>query len=102
MCSSPVWPRSERRSPWEEHPITFEAQRWVGGWDAWNVTEDADLGFRLARFGCRAAALDSDTFEEAPIPLRAWFKQRCRWQKGWLQTFLVHSRAPRRLFREMG
>jgi cellulose synthase/poly-beta-1,6-N-acetylglucosamine synthase-like glycosyltransferase len=78
------------------------ALRRVGGWDAWNVTEDADLGFRLARFGCRAAALDSDTFEEAPIPLRAWFKQRCRWQKGWLQTFLVHSRAPRRLFREMG
>jgi cellulose synthase/poly-beta-1,6-N-acetylglucosamine synthase-like glycosyltransferase len=101
MCSSPVWPRSGRHSHWVEH-FRASALRRVGGWDAWNVTEDADLGFRLARFGCRAAALDSDTFEEAPITLRAWFKQRRRWQKGWLQTFLVHSRAPRRLFREMG
>jgi hypothetical protein len=74
----------------------------TGGWDAWNVTEDADLGLRLARFGHRVAALDSDTYEEAPSRLAAWLRQRRRWQKGWLQTLIVHTRCPRRLCRELG
>jgi cellulose synthase/poly-beta-1,6-N-acetylglucosamine synthase-like glycosyltransferase len=76
--------------------------RRVGGWDAWNVTEDADLGLRLARFGVRVGALDSDTYEEQPATLRRWLDQRRRWQKGWLQTALVHSRSPLRLTRELG
>jgi len=76
--------------------------RRVGGWDAWNVTEDADLGVRLARAGGRVGALGSDTREEAPIDLPAWFRQRVRWQKGWMQTLIVHSRHPIRLFRELG
>jgi glycosyltransferase XagB len=59
------------------------------GWDAWNVTEDADLGLRLARLGYRTAVLDSTTWEEAPITFRAWLHQRIRWQKGWLQTAFV-------------
>jgi glycosyltransferase XagB len=75
--------------------------RRVGGWDAWNVTEDADLGLRLARFGVRVAALDSDTYEEQPVTFRRWFNQRRRWHKGWLQTALVHSRSPIRLTREL-
>ena len=79
-----------------------EALRGVGGWDAWNVTEDADLGLRLARFGRRVGALDSDTYEEAPADLRIWFGQRRRWLKGWMQTLAVHTRSPRRLFRELG
>jgi cellulose synthase/poly-beta-1,6-N-acetylglucosamine synthase-like glycosyltransferase len=66
----------------------------VGAWDEWNVTEDADLGIRLARFGYRVQALDSDTLEEAPFELKNWFRQRVRWQKGWLR--LVNSRARRR------
>jgi hypothetical protein len=78
------------------------ALRRVGGWDAWNVTEDIDLGIRLARFGSRVGTLASDTLEEAPNRLRAWFWQRVRWQKGWMQTLLVHSRRPLRLFRELG
>ena len=61
------------------------ALRRVGGWDAWNVTEDADLGLRLARFGARVGALDSDTWEEAPNELGNWFRQRVRWQKGWMR-----------------
>jgi cellulose synthase/poly-beta-1,6-N-acetylglucosamine synthase-like glycosyltransferase len=76
--------------------------RRVGQWDAWNVTEDADLGLRLARFGLRVATMDSDTFEEAPSRLGNWFGQRRRWHKGWVQTLAVHSRSPRRLVREFG
>jgi cellulose synthase/poly-beta-1,6-N-acetylglucosamine synthase-like glycosyltransferase len=76
--------------------------RRVGGWDAWNVTEDADLGLRLARFGARVGALDSTTIEEAPNELGNWFRQRMRWQKGWMQTMIVHTREPQRYFREMG
>jgi cellulose synthase/poly-beta-1,6-N-acetylglucosamine synthase-like glycosyltransferase len=59
------------------------------GWDAWNVTEDADLGLRLARLGYRTAVIDSTTWEEAPVTFRAWLHQRIRWQKGWLQTAFV-------------
>jgi cellulose synthase/poly-beta-1,6-N-acetylglucosamine synthase-like glycosyltransferase len=76
--------------------------RRVGGWDAWNVTEDADLGLRLARFGYRVEALDSATHEEAPARLSAWLGQRRRWLKGWMQTLAVHFRSPRRLAAEMG
>ena len=76
--------------------------RRVGGWDAWNVTEDADLGLRLARFGGRVGALDSETVEEAPNEFANWFRQRSRWQKGWMQTMIVHTRQPRRYFRELG
>lgn len=76
--------------------------RAVGGWDPYNVTEDADLGIRLARRGYRCAAFDSDTFEEAPHSVRAWRAQRTRWFKGWIVTWLVHLRAPRRLWRDLG
>jgi cellulose synthase/poly-beta-1,6-N-acetylglucosamine synthase-like glycosyltransferase len=76
--------------------------REVGGWDAWNVTEDADLGFRLARFGYRSVTFNSTTNEEAPIRFKAWLKQRSRWIKGWMQTWGVHMREPMRLWREAG
>jgi cellulose synthase/poly-beta-1,6-N-acetylglucosamine synthase-like glycosyltransferase len=76
--------------------------REVGGWDAWNVTEDADLGVRLARAGYRVGDLPSTTWEEAPASLRAWFRQRIRWQKGWMQTAITHTREPVRTIRELG
>lgn len=76
--------------------------RAVGGWDAWNVTEDADLGLRLARRGLVVETLDSTTWEEAPITARAWLGQRGRWLKGWMQTLVVHTRAPLRAMREFG
>ncbi|HVY88731.1 MAG TPA: glycosyltransferase family 2 protein, partial [Hyphomonadaceae bacterium] len=66
----------------------------AGGWDAWNVTEDADLGLRLARFGREAAMITLPTWEEAPSRPGEWMKQRTRWMKGHLQTWLVASRAP--------
>jgi len=74
----------------------------VSGWDPFNVTEDADLGLRLARFGYRAATLDLPTLEEAPAALGPWLRQRTRWFKGWMQTWLVHMRRPRQLARDLG
>ncbi|MDB5485800.1 MAG: glycosyl transferase, family 2, partial [Tardiphaga sp.] len=79
-----------------------DALRAVGGLDAWNVTEDADLGLRLARFGYRAVTFASTTREEAPIRFMPWLKQRSRWMKGWMQTWSVHMRAPIRFWRETG
>jgi hypothetical protein len=79
-----------------------EALEAVGGWDPFNVTEDADLGLRLARFGYRCGTLDLPTLEEAPAELRPWLRQRTRWFKGWMQTWLVHMRHPRRLASELG
>ena len=78
------------------------ALRGAGGWDPYNVTEDADLGMRLARLGYRCGVIESTTFEEAPTAARRWLGQRSRWFKGWMQTLLVHMRQPRRLFRELG
>ena len=75
--------------------------RQVGGWDPYNVTEDADLGIRLYRFGYRSAALSSATYEEAPARFGPWLRQRTRWYKGWMQTWLVHMRRPARLVREL-
>ncbi len=74
----------------------------VGGWDPYNVTEDADLGIRLARRGYQTRVLESTTLEEANSDVINWIKQRSRWYKGYLQTWLVHTRHPRELWRELG
>jgi glycosyltransferase XagB len=78
------------------------ALRAVGGWDPYNVTEDADLGVRFARLGYHAEVLDSMTFEEAVNTPLAWLKQRSRWLKGLVITWLVHVRHPARIKREIG
>ncbi len=64
----------------------------LGAWDSFNVTEDADLGIRLAKNGLTTAIIDSVTMEEATSGVLNWFKQRTRWIKGYLQTYLVHTR----------
>lgn len=74
----------------------------LGGWDAHNVTEDADLGMRLARFGYRCEMLDTVTYEEANNRLWPWVKQRSRWLKGYAMTWCVHMRNPFRLWRDLG
>lgn len=74
----------------------------VGGWDAHNVTEDADLGYRLARFGYRTELMHTVTQEEANCRPIAWIRQRSRWLKGFMITYLVHMRAPRQLWRDLG
>lgn len=76
--------------------------RKLGGWDAYNVTEDADLGMRIYRAGLRAEVLDSPTYEEAACHPGNWLRQRTRWLKGWMQTYCVHMRQPFRLLRELG
>jgi cellulose synthase/poly-beta-1,6-N-acetylglucosamine synthase-like glycosyltransferase len=78
------------------------ALRSVHGWDPFNVTEDADLGIRLARLGLRVRTLDSTTFEEATTRFDSWLKQRTRWLKGYMQTWLVHMRDPRALMKNAG
>jgi len=76
--------------------------RRIHGWDAHNVTEDADLGIRLARLGYRVQDLPSSTLEEAPGTLRLWLRQRTRWMKGFVQTAVSHSRRPWNLLRQLG
>ncbi len=74
----------------------------VGGWDPYNVTEDADLGLRLARFGYRTETITLATLEDAPERFSIWLPQRTRWFKGWMHTWLVHMREPATLLRELG
>ncbi|MRX49368.1 glycosyltransferase [Paracoccus sp. S-4012] len=74
----------------------------IGAWDAWNVTEDADLGMRLMRRGWRTEMLDTTTHEEANCRPRPWVKQRSRWHKGYFMTWATHMREPLRLWREIG
>ncbi|GAB4586943.1 glycosyltransferase [Nocardia sp. IFM 10818] len=74
----------------------------LGAWDPYNVTEDADLGVRLAVHGYSTGVLDSTTLEEAnPDPIN-WVRQRSRWYKGYLQSWLVHARRPIQLYRAIG
>jgi hypothetical protein len=72
------------------------------GWDPYNVTEDADLGFRLARNGWRVGTISTPTGEEAPAKPGPWLRQRSRWFKGWMQTLAVLLHSPRRLAAELG
>jgi glycosyltransferase XagB len=74
----------------------------VGGWDPYNVTEDADLGIRLHKSGYRTIMMDSTTLEEANSELPNWVRQRSRWIKGYIQTWLVYMRHPLRLIRDVG
>ncbi len=82
--------------------IRADALHEAGDWDPYNVTEDADLGVRLARLGYRTAMLGSTTYEEANGRLANWIRQRSRWIKGYMQTLLVHTRHPWALRREIG
>ncbi len=74
----------------------------LGAWDPYNVTEDADLGIRLHKAGYKTAIIDSTTFEEANSDLYNWIRQRSRWVKGYIQTWLVHMRHPVSLWRRIG
>jgi cellulose synthase/poly-beta-1,6-N-acetylglucosamine synthase-like glycosyltransferase len=74
----------------------------INAWDPYNVTEDADLGIRLYKSGYSTAIVDSRTWEEANSQVGNWIRQRSRWIKGYMQTWLVHMRNPFRLYRELG
>lgn len=74
----------------------------IGGWDPYNVTEDAELAGALALHGYRIKMIDSVTYEEATAKLRIADPQRRRWLKGYLQTGLAYTRNPIRTARQMG
>ncbi|GCE10470.1 glycosyltransferase [Tengunoibacter tsumagoiensis] len=74
--------------------------RALGGWDAFNVTEDCELGIRLSQFKLKTVVLNSTTYEEANPQVHNWIRQRSRWIKGYLQTYLVHMRRPLFMLRQ--
>ena len=74
----------------------------IGGWDAHNVTEDAELGMRLARYGYRCEMIASTTYEEANSQMMNWIGQRSRWLKGYCMTWAAHMRRPARLLADLG
>lgn len=74
----------------------------LGAWDPYNVTEDADLGIRLHKLGLRTVVIDSTTYEEANPRVGNWIRQRSRWIKGYVHTWLVHMRHPIALWRMLG
>jgi cellulose synthase/poly-beta-1,6-N-acetylglucosamine synthase-like glycosyltransferase len=80
----------------------IDVLRELHAWDPFNVTEDADLGIRLTQKGYRVGVVDSTTFEEASCHAGNWIRQRSRWIKGYMQTFLVHTRRPLHLLRTTG
>ena len=80
----------------------LDVLRQVRGWDEYNVTEDCDLGLRLFVGGWRTRVLESTTWEQACPDLRFWIKQRSRWVKGYIQTYLVHCRDLIGLHRKLG
>jgi cellulose synthase/poly-beta-1,6-N-acetylglucosamine synthase-like glycosyltransferase len=80
----------------------FEVLMELGGWDPFNVTEDADLGVRAYAKGYKVAIINSTTYEEANNEMFNWVRQRSRWIKGYMQTHLVHMRNPVQLWRKIG
>jgi Glycosyl transferase family group 2 len=84
-----------------KHFITAKLRE-IGGWNPYNVTEDADLGVRIFLRGWKTAILDSTTYEEATSRYHNWIRQRSRWVKGYMQTYLLHMRNPLNLYRRMG
>lgn len=74
----------------------------INAWDPYNVTEDADLGIRIFKDGYKTAVVDSRTWEEANSQMKNWLRQRSRWIKGYMQTWLVHMRHPLKLVKELG
>ena len=76
--------------------------RELGGWDAWNVTEDADLGMRCSALGYRVEVADSVTRGQMPHQIGSWTRQRTRWLKGFMLTALVHTRNPARTWHTFG
>jgi glycosyltransferase XagB len=80
----------------------IDVLREMNAWDPFNVTEDADLGIRMTQKGYRVSVIDSTTFEEANVSIPNWIRQRSRWIKGYMQTFLVHTRRPIHLWKTVG
>ncbi|MFN8522894.1 MAG: glycosyltransferase [Chloroflexota bacterium] len=82
--------------------FNIDKLRKLGAWDPFNVTEDADLGIRASAEQLRVGVIESTTMEEACKKPKIWLKQRSRWIKGYMQTWLVHNRSPFQLLSAIG
>jgi len=80
----------------------MDVLREMEGWDPYNVTEDCDLGVRLTQAGYRVGVVNSTTFEEANNSIPNWIRQRSRWLKGYMQSYLVHMRSPIQFYKKLG
>ena len=74
----------------------------LGAWDPFNVTEDADIGMRIARKKYKTGVLNSHTYEEAVPDIKNWIRQRSRWVKGFVITWFVTMRHPIQVLRDIG
>lgn len=71
--------------------FTREILQRVGGWDEYDLTEDADIGIRISLLGEPIRVIYDDRYvtrEETPPTLEQFIKQRTRWSQGFLQTLL--------------
>lgn len=62
----------------------------IGGWDPNCLTEDCDLGVRLATQDCKVRIgfdPDTTTREETPLDLKTFVRQRTRWNQGFVQIY---------------
>ena len=69
--------------------IRTEVLKAASGWDSECLAEDCELGVRLSALGARTAVFyepEVVTREECPPTLRAFVRQRTRWNQGYLQT----------------
>lgn len=83
--------------PWDDAQQTWLGERGLSGttpWDPENVTEDFELGLFLWQEDYDMALLDVVTLEELPLTVNSWIRQRTRWQKGKVYTFLQYLRTP--------
>jgi len=99
--------RRSMKNPWiplggtSQH-IKVDYLKQIGGWDAYNVTEDADLGTRIMRENGKMTTIDSVTYEIAPTKISDWIKQRTRWNLGYLITSIIHTQNLRKLILDIG
>lgn len=66
----------------------------AGGWDGDCLAEDCDIGIRLSSAGARVSVWydpRTSTREETPGSLRAFVRQRTRWNQGYLQVLRHRS-----------
>jgi cellulose synthase/poly-beta-1,6-N-acetylglucosamine synthase-like glycosyltransferase len=74
----------------------------IRAWDAYNVTEDAELGMRISLGKGNIKVVNSTTMEECPYILKNWLQQRTRWIKGYMQTFAAYMLQPANIIKNFG
>lgn len=67
--------------------IKVSELRKIGGWNSYNVTEDAEIAMRAASFGLKISTMRLKTLEESVVDQVGYIGQRSRWIKGFMQTF---------------